>query len=79
MESCTGDGICFKQCDHHGNMKHEKFIGGTSRCDVFCKVACQHNCQLEPCSNYALCLQKRPQYYLDFHGGMCMNCVPLSS
>lgn len=76
MDTCSGDGTCFKQCYHHGNLKHPKFFGGTSRHDVYCKdIVCHNNCQLQECKGYNFCLQKRPQRVLNCHNGRCINCA----
>jgi len=76
MDTCTGNGTCFKECQHPG-VKHPKFFGGTSRRDAYCKESCQYNCQLQECKQYRFCLQKRPQHILDLNKGICLNCLSL--
>lgn len=91
MSSCTGNGDCLVQCLCEcfnneeceiptaictcGHENHQKFIGGSTIFDVYCKSDCPHKCQLIECKNYTKCGQKCPQWLLNCDGGMCKGCV----
>ena len=90
MAQCTGLGECFIQCvcscyDEEcmipseictcGHRDHEKFIGGDSEFDIYCKEECPYNCKLIECHNYKLCNKKLPQQELYCHNGMCSDCA----
>jgi len=68
MDNCAGDGSCFQQCPHHGNLRHPKFYGGGRR--PYCKVDCTHDCQLVECR----CGLRYPQRDLNYRGGICFTC-----
>jgi hypothetical protein len=85
---CTGNGYCIQQCvcifcfDSKeaticicGHRNHPKLIGGETDCDIYCKQDCEYNCQLLQCHNFKVCNQKRPQWLLSAHNGMCINCA----
>lgn len=81
--------ICIEDDEHEtpslvctcGHRDHTKISGGRYNYSAigddqeYCKAVCPHNCQLVKCNNYKLCSQKRPQFLLWCHNGMCTDCA----
>jgi Zinc finger, C3HC4 type (RING finger) len=59
MSACKGDGTCIEQID----------------IDKYSNIACSYNCQLVECHNYKLCGRKLPQWVVNCHNGMCVDCA----
>lgn len=83
MESnCEGRGDCIKQCscdcyDEESNIPSEDCSCGHRNHSGYCNTECRHKCELIECHNYRICGEKRPQYILDCHNGMCIDCMLL--
>lgn len=58
-----------------GHRNHTHLIDGTQESAIFCQIQCPFNCVLQECHNFRLCGQKRPQYLLNSHNGMCLDCA----
>lgn len=81
MPSCTGNGTCFEQCicccvdDNDCDLDVCECGHRDHNTGAYCHSECEHGCQLVECHNYELCGEKRPQWVLDCHNGMCVNCA----
>jgi hypothetical protein len=79
MNGCSGKGECFEQtCGCKNEGEDQEF----DVCDKFdCTIkysrkdSCLHGCELKECHNYRFCGQKRPQYILNTHGDLCVDCT----
>lgn len=77
-QNCTGNGECFEQSCCHDNEQDSEVCVSEDRNHILYfsrEDHCSHNCKLIECHNYRLCKQKRPQYLLTAHGGMCVDCA----
>ncbi len=59
MSECEGNGECINQCAHKGH-------------NGYCPSNC---CQLVECANYNVCHTKHPEWLLNCHNSMCVNCA----
>src|SRR5579863_9504106 len=57
---CDGNGHCLEQI----NCENKYYKYGN----------CDYNCQPTKCPNFLLCNSSHPQWYLDIHDGLCVNC-----
>jgi hypothetical protein len=73
---CNGDGKCLYQCDcdcyDENTGESLECTCGHRTCGRYCPSKC---CVPIKCRNYAQCLQKAPQWYLDAHDRQCVKCV----
>ncbi len=90
MSSCNGRGECIEQCgcrcyddeecdipSENCSCGHREHVVINDDSDNFpyCKSDCPHNCQLKECHNFRMCREKRPQWVLDCHNSMCLDCA----
>lgn len=82
---CSGDGKCLYRCecdcyDENTGESFETCTCGHRAHVVSHVVVCPSDCCVPmPCRNFARCLQNAPQWYLDVHNGVCMNCIDPSA
>ena len=82
MQNCDGDGFCLKQCwcecfdeiDEDTDVYNEICTCGHREHNGFCPSTCTFRCSLKECRYFSFCNEKRPEFLLNCHFGMCVNC-----